>query len=44
MTGGTDVKLPWRADVANDGGMAEAVTANAPDAQGPFFTVPKVVE
>ncbi len=44
MTGGTDVKLPWRADVANDGGMAEAVTANAPDAQGAFFTVPKVVE
>jgi aspartyl-tRNA(Asn)/glutamyl-tRNA(Gln) amidotransferase subunit C len=44
MTGGTDAKLPWRADVVNDGGKADAVLANAPDAQGAFFTVPKVVE
>lgn len=44
MTGGTDAKLPWRADVVTDGGIADAITANAPDGQGAFFTVPKVVE
>ena len=44
MTGGTDMRLPWRADVVNDGGKPDDVLANAPDPQGPFFTVPKVVE
>jgi aspartyl-tRNA(Asn)/glutamyl-tRNA(Gln) amidotransferase subunit C len=44
MTGGTDMKLPWRADVVTEGNKADLVTANAPDPQGPFFTVPKVVE
>ena len=37
MSGGTDLKLPWRADVIN-------VLANAPEAQDGFFSVPKVVE
>jgi aspartyl-tRNA(Asn)/glutamyl-tRNA(Gln) amidotransferase subunit C len=44
MTGGTDMKLPWRADAVTDGGKTDAVLANAPDPQGSFFTVPKVVE
>jgi aspartyl-tRNA(Asn)/glutamyl-tRNA(Gln) amidotransferase subunit C len=33
-----------RDDVVTDGGIAEAVLANAPDREGAFFTVPKVVE
>ncbi len=44
MSGGTDLKLPWRADVVTDGGQVDKVLANAPDAQDGFFTVPKVVE
>ncbi len=44
MTGGTDASLPWRSDEVNDGGQADKVVANAPDPQGAFFTVPKVVE
>ena len=44
MSGGTDLKLPWRADVINDGGIADKVLANAPEAQDGFFSVPKVVE
>ena len=37
-------KLPWRDDVAGDGGYPDRVLANAPDAVGAFFAVPKVVE
>jgi aspartyl-tRNA(Asn)/glutamyl-tRNA(Gln) amidotransferase subunit C len=33
-----------RDDVVTDGGIAEQVLANAPDREGAFFTVPKVVE
>ena len=44
MSGGTDLKLPWRADVVNDGGITDKVLANAPDANDGFFGVPKVVE
>jgi aspartyl-tRNA(Asn)/glutamyl-tRNA(Gln) amidotransferase subunit C len=44
MSGGTDLSLPWRADVVNDGGIADKVLANAPDANNGFFGVPKVVE
>ena len=44
MTGGTDMKLVWRPDVVTDGDQVDAVLANAPDRQGAFFTVPKVVE
>ncbi|PZP48518.1 MAG: Asp-tRNA(Asn)/Glu-tRNA(Gln) amidotransferase GatCAB subunit C [Azospirillum brasilense] len=36
--------LRLRDDVVTDGGMPEKVLANAPDRQGDFFTVPKVVE
>ena len=37
-------KLKWRADVVNDGGEAEALMQNAPEHEGTFFVVPKVVE
>ncbi|MGH7040916.1 MAG: Asp-tRNA(Asn)/Glu-tRNA(Gln) amidotransferase subunit GatC [Acetobacteraceae bacterium] len=36
--------LPLRADVVTDGGMAEAVLANAPERIDDFYVVPKVVE
>lgn len=39
-----DMKLRWRADVVDDGGIAGKVLANAPDRHEGFFTVPKVVE
>jgi len=44
MSGGTDLTLPWRADVVTDGGITDKVLANAPAAQDGFFAVPKVVE
>ena len=44
MTGGTDMKLPWRKDQVNDGGIPDKVLANAPDAERGLFAVPKVVE
>jgi len=34
----------WREDVVTDGGVREAVLANAPDAMAGFFAVPKVIE
>ena len=37
-------KLPWRDDVVDDGGYSDRVLANAPDAAGAFFAVPRVVE
>jgi aspartyl-tRNA(Asn)/glutamyl-tRNA(Gln) amidotransferase subunit C len=37
-------KLKWRKDEVNDGGVAEALMQNAPDREGNFFVVPKVVE
>jgi len=36
--------LPWREDRVTDGGQAEKVLANAPEAAHGFFTVTKVVE
>ena len=47
MAGGSAVTLaaaPLRADTVTEGGMAEAVLANAPDRMGEYFGVPKVVE
>ncbi len=44
MSGGTDLKLPWRADIVTEGGQPDQVLANAPEAHGGFFVVPKVVE
>jgi aspartyl-tRNA(Asn)/glutamyl-tRNA(Gln) amidotransferase subunit C len=34
----------WREDRVSDGGVREAVLANAPDARAGFFAVPKVIE
>ncbi len=44
LTGGARIALRLRDDVVTDGGMPQAVLANAPDRVGAFFTVPKVVE
>lgn len=44
MTSVTPMRMKKRADVVNDGFMADQVTANAPAADDHFFTVPKVVE
>lgn len=35
---------PWRADAITDGGIADQVLANAPEAASGFFAVPKVIE
>ena len=39
-----DIDLRLRRDEVTDGGMPEAVLANAPEALEGFFVVPKVVE
>ena len=44
MSGGGELALRMREDRVTDGGIAEAVLSNAPDREGAFFTVPKVVE
>jgi aspartyl-tRNA(Asn)/glutamyl-tRNA(Gln) amidotransferase subunit C len=44
MAGGGAVSLRLREDVVTDGGTPEAVLANAPDREGAYFGVPKVVE
>lgn len=36
--------LPWREDRVTDGGKVDEVLANAPDREGDYFGVPKVVE
>ena len=47
MAGGAPVggaSLRWRKDEVTDGGQADAVLRNAPDREGEYFGVPKVVE
>lgn len=44
MTAVIPNKLRLRDDVVNDGGMRDAVLANAPAGEHGFFTVPKVIE
>ncbi len=44
MTSVAEMTLPRRDDVVNDGGKRDSVLANAPDPEGGFFTVPKVIE
>lgn len=44
MTSVVAQKLKMRDDVVTDGGIAAAVTANAPSSEDNFFVVPKVVE
>jgi aspartyl-tRNA(Asn)/glutamyl-tRNA(Gln) amidotransferase subunit C len=44
LTGGAQMALKLRADAVTDGDIVEQVLANAPDRQGDFYAVPKVVE
>lgn len=44
MTSVADITLPVRADVVSDGGIAQAVLKNAPNADYGCFVVPKVIE
>ena len=44
ITGAANIALRLRDDVISDGGMQEAVLANAPERAGPFYSVAKVVE
>ncbi len=44
MTSVTPMDMKKRPDVVTDGGIADAIVANAPATEGHFFLVPKVVE
>jgi aspartyl-tRNA(Asn)/glutamyl-tRNA(Gln) amidotransferase subunit C len=44
MTSAVALALPMREDAVSEGGSPEQVLANAPQAVGGFFAVPKVVE
>ncbi len=44
MTSVMPMPMKQRLDVVDDGGIAAAVTANAPASEDRFFTVPKVIE
>lgn len=44
MASVADQRLRWREDKVTDGGYADKVLANAPEAQHGYFAVPKVVE
>ncbi|PJI44339.1 Asp-tRNA(Asn)/Glu-tRNA(Gln) amidotransferase subunit GatC [Ferrovibrio sp.] len=44
MTSVAPMKLRQREDAVTDGGKPEAVLKNAPQRQGDFYTVPKVIE
>ena len=44
LSGAGGTAMPMRDDAVTDGGRAEAVLGNAPDREGEFFAVPKVVE
>lgn len=44
MTRVVPIELKQREDVVTDGGIADEVTANAPERTDHFFVVPKVVE
>lgn len=44
MTSVTPMALKRRADEVTEGGIRDAVLANAPDTREGFFVVPKVVE
>lgn len=44
MTSVTPMEMKKRADVVDDGDIADKVVANAPATENHFFLVPKVVE
>jgi len=44
LTGGATMAMRLREDTVTVPDLTEAVLSNAPDRDGPFYTVPKVVE
>lgn len=44
MTSVTPMEMKKRPDVVSDGEIADDIVRNAPETQGHFFLVPKVVE
>jgi len=44
LAGAAQMALRLREDAVTDGGYPEKILANAPDREGDFFAVPKVVE
>ncbi len=44
MTSVEDMEMKKRPDVVSDGDCVEDILANAPEREGNFFAVPKVVE
>ena len=44
MTSVVAMRLAWREDQVTDGGRPEDILKNAPDRQGDYFVVAKVVE
>jgi aspartyl-tRNA(Asn)/glutamyl-tRNA(Gln) amidotransferase subunit C len=44
MTSVVAMRLAWREDQVTDGGRPEDILNNAPERQGDYFVVPKVVE
>ena len=44
LAGGALMAMRMRDDRVTDGDLCDAVLANAPDRDGPFYAVPKVVE
>ncbi len=44
LSGGAQMAMRLREDRVTDGAIAEKILANAPDREGRFFAVPKVVE
>ena len=44
MTSVVTVEMKMRDDVVTDGGYPDDIVANAPEHEGHFFVVPKVVE
>ena len=44
LSGATNMAARLRDDVVNDGGYPDRILSNAPDTNGEYFVVPKVVE
>lgn len=44
MTSVTPMRITMRRDVVTDGGMADAIVANAPATEDDYFLVPKVID
>jgi aspartyl-tRNA(Asn)/glutamyl-tRNA(Gln) amidotransferase subunit C len=44
MTSVVAMRLAWRDDKVTDGAKADEILGNAPERQGDYFVVPKVVE